>query len=188
MKLLIIQGHPDSQSFNHANAVNYYEKAHAAGHEVKMIDLAEEDFNPNLEYGFRQHMEDESKPNHYQELIKEADQLVFFFPTWWGAEPAMLKGFLDRTLTPHFAYHYQSATKIDKLLTGKTAKLFITSRGPAVFTKSIYGSVVYRWKHLVLGFCGIKVTKTLVLGNMNTQKSTEAQRKEFIERCAANID
>ncbi|MGQ2226218.1 NAD(P)H-dependent oxidoreductase [Fructobacillus fructosus] len=53
MKLLIIQGHPDSQSFNHANAVNYYEKAQAAGHEVKMIDLAEEDFNPNLEYGFR---------------------------------------------------------------------------------------------------------------------------------------
>lgn len=187
MNLLIIQGHPDKESFNHANAINYYQKAQEAGYQVKMIDLAEENFDPNLEFGLRQHMTDEIKPNHYQELIKEADQLVFLFPTWWGAEPAKLKGFLDRTLTPRFAYHYESATKIEKLLKGKTAKLFITSRGPAFFTKSLFGTVVYRWKHQILGFCGIKVTQTLVLGDMNTKKSTEDKRHAFIQRCADTL-
>ncbi|MDD9138838.1 NAD(P)H-dependent oxidoreductase [Fructobacillus sp. CRL 2054] len=187
MKLLVIQGHPDSESFTHVNAMNYIESAKAAGHEVTVIDLSDTDFNPNLAFGYRQHMADESVSNRFQKLIKESDHLAFFFPVWWGAEPALLKGFLDRTLTPGFAYHYQSPTKIDQLLKGKTADLFITSRGPAWFTKSLFGSVVYRWKRLVLGFTGIKVKKVLVMGNMNTKKSSERKRKDFINRCADTV-
>ncbi|MBS9335989.1 NAD(P)H-dependent oxidoreductase [Fructobacillus papyrifericola] len=187
MKLLVIQGHPDAQSFTHANAENYIEAAKAAGHEVQVIDLAKEDFDPILAYGYRQHMEDESQPKHYQELIKEADELAIFYPVWWAAEPAILKGFFDRTFTPGFAYHYESPTKIQHLLKGKTAKLFVTSRGPAWYTKSIFGSAVYRMKSLVLGFAGIKVKKTLVLGNMNTKKDVLENRQAFIEDCAKEV-
>lgn len=187
MNLLIIQGHPDRESFTHANAMNAMREAEKAGHQVKMIDLAVDDFDPILRFGYRQHMDDESAPHHFQELIQEADHLAFFFPVWWGAEPAVLKGFLDRTLTPGFAYHYESPTKIQHLLKGKTASLFITSRGPAWFTKSPYGAVVSRWKRLVLGFSGIKVKKTLVMGDMNTKKNTEKKRQAFMALSAKEL-
>ena len=98
MKILVIQGSPDAASYSHELSLAYAEEARAAGNDVHMIDLATEDFDPNLRYGYRKHMEDESAPERYQELIAWADHLVFSFPIWWSAEPAILKGFIDRTL------------------------------------------------------------------------------------------
>ncbi|MCK8617034.1 NAD(P)H-dependent oxidoreductase [Fructobacillus sp. M158] len=187
MNLLIIQGHPDVESFTHANAENYRKQALTAGHQVTMIDLAKDDFDPVLAYGYRQHMADETMPKRYQQMIQEADQLALFYPVWWAAEPAILKGFFDRTFTPGFAYHYESPTKIQHLLKGKTAKLFVTSRGPAWYTKSVFGTAIYRMKTQVLGFSGIKVKKVLVLGNMATKKDTLAKRQAFIETCAKEV-
>ena len=99
MKILVIQGSPDAASYSQELASAYAEEASRAGHDVRTIDLATEDFDPNLRYGYRQHMEDESAPQRYQELIAWADHLVFSFPIWWSAEPAILKGFIDRTFT-----------------------------------------------------------------------------------------
>lgn len=187
MKILVIQGHPDTESFTHANALNYVEAAKKAGHDVAMIDLASEDFDPVLAYGYRKHMDDESKPNKYQQMIQEADELAIFYPIWWAAEPAILKGFFDRVFTPGFAYKYVSVTKINQLLKGKTAKLFITSRAPAGFTKSFFGSNIYRMKNLVLGFVGIKVKKVLVHGDMITKKDMLEKRQAFMDRCAKEV-
>ncbi|MBS9338166.1 NAD(P)H-dependent oxidoreductase [Fructobacillus sp. M2-14] len=187
MKILVIQGHPDSKSFTHANAMNYVEAAKSAGHEVSLIDLASEDFDPVLAYGYRQHMADETLPNRYQKMIQEADELAVFYPVWWAGEPAILKGFFDRTFMPGFAFKYESPTKIKKLLKGKTAKLFITSHGPAWFTKSCFGTSIYRMKHLVLGFVGIKVKKVLVMGDMNNQKDTLARREAFMKKCEEQV-
>ncbi|MBS9337505.1 NAD(P)H-dependent oxidoreductase [Fructobacillus parabroussonetiae] len=187
MNLLIIQGHPDAESFTHANAENYRKQALAAGLQVTMIDLAKDDFDPILAYGYRQRMADETMPKRYQKMIQEADQLAIFYPIWWAAEPAILKGFFDLTFTPGFAYHYQSATKIDQLLKGKFAKLFVTSRAPAWYTKSAFSAAIYRMKTLVLGFSGIKVKKVLILGNMTTKKDTLAKRQAFIKACAKEV-
>ena len=94
MKILVIQGSPDEGSYSHELATAYADEARSAGHDVRMIDLATEDFDPVLRYGYRQHMEDESDPKRYQEDIAWADHLVFSFPIWWSAEPAILKGFV----------------------------------------------------------------------------------------------
>ena len=104
-------GSPDAGSYSHELATTYADEARSAGHDVRMIDLATEDFDPVLRYGYRQHMEDESGPKRYQEDIAWADHLVFSFPIWWSAEPAILKGFLDRTLTPGFGYPVVSTVR-----------------------------------------------------------------------------
>ena len=46
-KILIINGHPDKQSFNWALADAYKTGATSSGAEVKEIRIAELDFNPN---------------------------------------------------------------------------------------------------------------------------------------------
>lgn len=185
MKLLIIQGDPDEGSFCHANAMNYYQQAQKLGFDVKMVDLAKDQFEPVLRFGYRKHMADESYPHKMQQLIKAADHLAFFFPVWWSAEPSILKGWIERVLTPRFAYHYQGHS-VKKYLTGRTAELFLTCHAPTFFY-SLYGGVITRWKHMILGFCGIKLIHHLIMGNMNSKQDTEARRKKFMQKCANSL-
>ncbi|MDF7637413.1 NAD(P)H-dependent oxidoreductase [Leuconostocaceae bacterium ESL0958] len=188
MKILVIQGHPDPESFTRANALHYQQAATAQGHDVDIIDLSQEDFDPVLRYGYRQHMADESKPNEYQAKIAAADHLAFFFPIWWGAEPALLKGFIDRTFTPRFAYHYNKQGKLIPLLKGKSANLFCSSRGAGWLYHTALAPVTYRWKTFILGYTGVKVQKAHFLGNMGSQKDTQARRQNFMEQCAATLN
>ena len=123
---------PYKKSFTYANAKSYYEAAKELSHDVSFIDLSDGTFDPVLRYGYSHHMENETKTKEFRKLIQEADHLSFFFPIWWSAEPAILKGFLDRTLTPGFGYNYKNR-KIEKLLVGKNADIFISSHGPAFF-------------------------------------------------------
>ncbi|GAT90428.1 NAD(P)H-dependent oxidoreductase [Apilactobacillus kunkeei] len=186
MKILVIQGHPDAKSFSHGNAMNYVEHAKSLGHEVALVDLSDADFDPVLRYGYRQHMEDESFPKLVQQLVKNADHIAFFFPIWWSAEPSILKGLFDRVFTPKFAYIYHPDGKREKLLTGKTASVFTTSHGPAFFYK-MFGNVLFRWKYLLLAYCGIKATHCFDLGNMEDKVDTPERRQKYIEKCANTL-
>lgn len=188
MKILIIQGHPDSKSFTHANAMNYYHYAKEKGYTVNIVDLSHDKFDPVLRYGYRQHMLNEDYINHVQDLIKESDHLAFFFPIWWAAEPSLLKGLLDRTLTPHFAYVYVKKNGTHKkLLVKKTADIFTSSHGPQFFYK-IYGNVFSRWKHLILGYCGIKLKHCYDLGKMESSVDTLKRRQDFISKCSKTLN
>ena len=142
MKILVIQGSPDAESYSHQLASAYADEARVAGHDVRMIDLATEDF-----------------------------------------DPAILKGFLDRTLTPGFAYRYIGA-KSQGLLEGKTAALIVTSRAPS-FIYRLFGGPISRWKQMILGFAGIRLTKTLMLGRIEQDVDTPSYRAAFVEKVRA---
>ncbi|UQS84717.1 NAD(P)H-dependent oxidoreductase [Apilactobacillus apisilvae] len=188
MKILVIQGHPDKNSFTHANAINYYNYAKKLGNEVNFIDLSENKFDPFLRYGYRKHMENESYITNVQNLIKISDHIAFFFPIWWASEPSILKGLIDRTFTPRFAYTYnKSKGTHKKLLSGKTADIFTSSHGPSFFYK-LYGKVFSKWKHLILGYCGIKVNNCYDLGKMENTKDTLDRRKNYIKKCSKTLE
>src|SRR5690606_11089376 len=40
----------------------------------------------------------------YQQRLKDAEYLALFFPIWWMAMPARMKGWLDKVLLPGFAF------------------------------------------------------------------------------------
>lgn len=185
MKTLIIQGSPDSKSFCHANALNFYKIAKRAHKNVTLVDLSKDKFEPVLRYGYRKHMKNESYPNKMQKLVKWANHLIFFFPIWWSAEPSILKGWIERVLTPGFAYHYQGLFPT-QLLKGRTAEMFLTCHAPAFFY-STYGQVVSRWKHFILGSCGIKLTHHMILGRMGFSQDTLKRRQKFMKKCAKRV-
>ncbi|MCL0319351.1 NAD(P)H-dependent oxidoreductase [Apilactobacillus xinyiensis] len=189
MKILVVQGNPNPESFTHANAMHYVDVAKQNGHQVSIIDLSQDNFDPVLRYGYHKHMDDESYPKYVQDLITKADHIAFFFPVWWSAEPSVLKGLIDRTLTPRFAYSRDNETgKIKKLLTGKTADVFITSHAPTIFYKSIFGNVIFRWKNMILNYCGIKMQHGFVLGKMDDPKKDTAQRRQkYMQKCANTL-
>ncbi|CAN7772596.1 NAD(P)H-dependent oxidoreductase [Variovorax sp. LjRoot290] len=63
-----------------------------------------------------------------QDRIVAADVLLFQFPLWWYAVPAILKGWADRVLAEGFAFT-QDALFEDGLLRGKRAMIAVTTGG-----------------------------------------------------------
>jgi NAD(P)H dehydrogenase (quinone) len=158
------------------------------GYDVQLIDLSKDNFDPVLRYGYRKHMSDESYIIYVQRLIKNADHIAIFFPIWWASEPSVLKGLLDRILTPHFTYVYDGKNGThEKLLNGKTADIFASSHVPSIFYK-LYGNVFSKWKHLILGYCGIKLLHCYDLDKMDSNIDSHQRRNKYINKCAETLN
>jgi NAD(P)H dehydrogenase (quinone) len=156
-KILIINGHPNKESFNYGLSEAYKKGAEKSGNEVKEILVGELEFGPNLQYGYQKRTELEPDLLKAWKKIEWAEHIVWIYPLWWGFMPAILKGFIDRLFLPNFAFQYkENSTQWDKLLKGKTAHIINTMDYPVWY---------YRWflrergtkimKNMILSFVGV---------------------------------
>lgn len=180
--ILIINGHPDPESFCSSIVKSYQQGAELAKNRVFVLQLSTLNFNLNLQLGYRKRTDLEPDLLQAQRLIKWADHIVWVFPIWWGNIPALLKGFLDRTLLPGFAFQYREGSVWwDKLLTGKTAHVINTLDQPYWYYWLINGRPThYSFKKMTLEFCGIKPVKTTNIGPMRLSKI--AFREKWLEK------
>ena len=178
MNVLVINGHPDKESFVSALFNTYVENINRSKHDTKILDLSAMKFDPVLRFGHRKRMEPDKEIELSQESIKWADHLVFFYPIWFGAVPSLLKGWFERVLTPGFAYN-KDGFKITKHLKNKTAHLVFTSGGP-VFWQRISGNLELRTVKRTLGFCGIKTVKVDRLGFVDGKPENAGKLKKFL--------
>lgn len=169
-QILIINGHPNTESFNYALARAYKVGAEAAGANVFEINISALDFNPNLQFGYKKRMELEPDLLDSLEKIKRADHLVWVHPVWWGGFPAMMKGFIDRLFLPGITFKYrENSVWWDKLLVGKTARIMTTIDQPSWYYRLVYGSPsVNQLKKSILEFCGVKPVKVSYFGIVKT--------------------
>jgi len=72
-KILLINGHPDKESYNFALAVVYKKGAAKSDAEFREIQIRELDFDPNLQFGYRRRTDLEPDLQKAQELILWAD-------------------------------------------------------------------------------------------------------------------
>jgi len=185
MNILIINGHPDKESYNWALADAYKKGAIASGAEVKEIRIVELDFNPNLQYGYRKRTTLEPDLLAAQEQIKWAHHLVWVYPVWWGAVPAIMKGFLDRVLLPGFAFKKREGSVWwDKYLTGKTSRIICTMDQPTWFYRYLNGQPSHMaMKRLTLKFIGIKKVRITSIGPLRLSKP--AFRNKWLKKVEA---
>jgi putative NADPH-quinone reductase len=170
-RILIIQGHPDNTGpvhLCHHLATAYLEGADAAGHDTRVVDVAELDF-PLLRSA--QEWESGTLPPglaHAQASIAWAQHIVLFFPLWLGDMPALFKGFLEQVARPGFALGRAGPREIPaKLLSGRSARVVVTMGMPAA---------IYRWyfrahsvkalERNVLGFVGIAPIQETLIGGV----------------------
>ncbi|MEM9762104.1 MAG: NAD(P)H-dependent oxidoreductase [Pseudomonadota bacterium] len=108
MRLLIVYCHPDPESFCAALRDRAVAGARAAGHEVDLLDLYAEGFDPVMSCaerrGYHTPIENERPVADHIARLTAAEGLVFVYPTWWYGQPAMLKGWLDRVFVPGVAF------------------------------------------------------------------------------------
>lgn len=171
-KILIINGHPDKESFNWALADAYKKGAITSGAEVKEIRIAALNFDVNLKYGYRKRTELEPDLVDAQEKIKWADHLVWVYPVWWGSVPAIMKGFLDRVLLPGFAFKKREGSVWwDKYLTGKTSRIICTMDQPTWYYRWLNGQPSHTaMKKLTMNFIGIKKVRITAIGPLRLSK------------------
>ncbi len=166
-RILIIQGHPDASArhLNHILADAYAAGAHAAGLEVRTLQVANLDFPLLRSQQEWEHGDLCPDLKSAQSDIFWADHLVLFFPLWLGGMPALLKGFLEQIARPGFAFKAEADNPFAaKGLTGRSARVVVTMGMPAL---------VYRWyfrahslkalERNILGFVGFApIHETLV--------------------------
>lgn len=180
--VLLIVGHPRAGSFCEALA-DAYAEALPDGHALRRINLADLDFNPDVLTISPRDQALGPDLEEAQESILWANHLVFVFPTWWGTMPARLKGFLDRVLTPEFAFR-ETARGYEPLLAGRTAHLITTMDTPAWVYRCIHHSPGIRALRLAtLGFCGVRPAKVSLIGPVKPSSLT--QREAWLRRAGA---
>jgi putative NADPH-quinone reductase len=181
-KILVINGHPDRESFCFELAKQYKKGADFSGADCKIINLIDLEFSPILKYGFRKKTELETDLINVQNDILESNHLVFVYPTWWGTQPALLKGFIDRVFLPKFAFKYRENSLLwDKLLKGKTARLIVTMDTPKWYYNFVYKRPGHNsMKKGILEFCGIKPVKITTLSPIKS--SNESKRAKWLNQ------
>jgi NAD(P)H dehydrogenase (quinone) len=189
-KVLIINGHPNPDSFNYGIAAAYKQGALTAGAEVKEIVVADLTFNLNLKYGYQKRTDLEPDLLDAIEKIKWCDHMVWIHPVWWGGLPAILKGFIDRVFLPGFVFQYrENSVWWDKLLIGKSARIITTLDQPSWYYWLMFGRPsVNQLKKSTLEFCGVKPVKVSYVGPIrNSTAAFRAQQLKKIEQLGASL-
>ena len=154
-KVLILLGHPDTDSMCCQFADSYAIGAREAGNEVKRTNLGDMQFDPILHKGYKVIQELEPDLKKLQEDIRWCDHFVIVYPSWWSTMPALLKGLFDRIWLPGFAYKFlPSGIGWRKLLKGRTATVFITSDSAPLLARFLFGDNVNEIRDGILWFAG----------------------------------
>lgn len=151
---LIVHCHPEPASFNAALKDVAVYTLRRLGHTVQVSDLYAEQFDPVEK---PDHYENRKDPDCFSALaeqrhasktatlppdvrreiarLEHADLVVFQFPLWWHAQPAMLKGWFDRVFVNGGLY--TSTMRYDRgYFRGKRAICSVTTGAPATAFKS----------------------------------------------------
>jgi len=180
-KVLVILGHPDTESFCSALAEMYVKGVKEAGGEVSYIRLADLSFDPVLHKGYREIQPLEDDLIKMQKSILEGEHIVFVYPTWWGAPPALLKGFIDRILLPGFGFRFQKNSIFwDRLLKGRSARIITTMDEPSLYYRLGFGAPGDKMmKRVILTFCGVRPVHITHVDRVRFKN--EEQRKNILE-------
>jgi putative NADPH-quinone reductase len=91
--------------------------------------------------------------------------------------PALLKGFIDRTFLPGFAFKYRSDSPFpEQLLKGRTADMLVTMDTPPWYFRWVYGNPGHwQMKRTILQFTGIRPVKVHSMGPVRSASDSKKQ-------------
>lgn len=168
--VLIIISHPKEESLAASMVKLYAEASTKAGNSVEILDLYRcEHQQPFLTYENANGVTQTKEMDFFQDAMRKADEIVFFFPYWWGSMPAILKNFLDWNLSKGFAFTYEKG-RPKGLMEGKSVKLFTTTGAPK-FIYTLTGAnrrLKNMFKEQIVNFCGMKLESCNIYGGVDT--------------------
>jgi putative NADPH-quinone reductase len=187
MKALVVYCHPVEGSFCSAMRDAAVAGLMSAGHDVSVIDLAADDFDPVMsttEWVIYNEAKGDVPPElqTYVDKLKSAQILVFVYPTYWSGMPAQLKGWLERVFMHGVAFRLNDKNKVRPSLQNISRLAVISTYGsPYWYVKCVNDNgrrVVTRALRIVTKF----PTRTHRLGLYSMDRASENDRRKFIAR------
>ena len=188
MKALVVYCHPVPESFNAAVRDRVLAALEKAGHDVRLIDLYAEAFDPVMGRDERRVYHDrgvnEEPVRRHLDQIQWCEMLVFVYPTWWYGLPAMLKGWVDRVFIPHVTFEMPEAGQAirGRLTNIKRLGIVSTTGAPWWYLEWIIGNPGRRTILRGLRVLCARGCKTLWVSHDKMDHSTPESRAAFLDR------
>ncbi|MDA4848520.1 NAD(P)H-dependent oxidoreductase [Hoeflea poritis] len=178
-KILIIFGFPTIKSYGGALAEAYAEGVRDSGCEVDFMDLSQMPFDatPSGRPGPLDPVFEDARNR-----IRSAAHIVFAYPTWLGAMPARLKGFLEQVFGKNWAFEFEPGTLLPKRhLTGRSADVIVTMDTPPRLYKWVLGAPGHNLiKRAMLKPAGVSPTRIFTFGPI--ANSSEGKRSRWLDQ------
>ena len=185
-KILVLNGHPAKQSLSGTLAEAYATAAEQGGHSIRRIQLHNMQFDMDHGIGgYRGSKPLEESLAEFMNQMEWAEHIVMSTPMWWGGLPAKLKGVFDRAFLPGNAFNPRiiECGAPRPLLTGKTARVIVTSDTPSWFMAFVYHNAFFiQLRKQLFQFVGIKPTR---FSHFNEASHPPTEKiNQWIEKCS----
>jgi NAD(P)H dehydrogenase (quinone) len=177
MKHAVILAHPNPDSFNAAIARSCLLTLEKLGHETILRDLYALDFDPRLKREEVSAAHGRPAPDVVAErlLLADIESFIFIYPFWFNAEPAILKGYVDRVFGDGFGFHAGFGGSMP-LLTGGQLTTISTSGAPDHWVQSTGAlkALMTTFDLHVSAICGLAVKDHIHFGSIGPNLDEDA--------------
>lgn len=187
-KVFILVANPDKDSLSTALAEAYADGARKAGHEVRLTQISDMQFDPILHKGYKVIQPYEPDIVKFQDDVRWSETFVTFFPIWWSDVPASLKGLVDRAWMPGFGFRFKKGLipGWQRLLKGRRARVVVTSDTHPFLLWILFGGNINSYVRGVLRFSGFApMRKTWISGMRNLAPERAERLKAKMARIGA---
>jgi putative NADPH-quinone reductase len=190
MNVLVVSAHPLADSYVAAVRSVAITGLESAGHVVDVVDLDAERFDPCLsprEWDARHqpaHVADSPDDvRAHAARLERADALVLVYPTWWGAQPAILWGWLDRVWIDGVAFERRPGSRraLPRLRNIRHL-VAITTHGSPKWINAVEGEPGKRVVLRRMRACCHPLVRSRWIALYGVDRSDDTQRRAFLGR------
>lgn len=191
VRALVVYCHPCEDSFVAVVRDRAVAALRARGHEVDVLDLYAEGFDPRLDAaehaGHRDDVATKPRIAGWADRLRRCELLVLVYPTWWGGQPAMLKGWLERVWVNGVAWEARPAGPPAPLLGHIRRIVAVTTHGSSKWINAVEGEGGKRTvTRAMRASCGWRC-RTSWVAMYGVDTSSPEQRARFLERVSRRL-
>lgn len=187
MRILVVWAHPLADSYSAALKDRAVAALEATGHQIDLLDLYAEKFDPVLSaqerIDYHEIGPNQANVESYVQQLRAAEGLLLIFPTWSFGFPAILTGWLQRVWVPGVAFglREEGGPIIPGILGIRRVAAITTTGSPWWYVKAVGNPArkVLKRGHRVM-FAKRARTRWLDLNNMN--KDSPRKRARFLAK------
>lgn len=185
MRVLYLYCHPVEDSFHGALRARALAGLARAAHEVDMVDLYADGFDPVLRADERRRYHDTALNRtgleDYARRLLAAEGVVVQFPVWSFGPPAMLKGFVDRLFIPGVAFDLSDPANVRRML-GYRRLAGITTYGRPWTRAVAVGNPPRKWVMRYFRLMSRRWVKAEYHALYHMNVADEARRGAFLDK------
>ena len=122
------------------------------------------------------------------ERLQSCEMLVLVYPTWWGAQPAILKGWFDRVWANGVAYDvHEDGSAPTPRLANVTRVIAITTHGSSKLVNSLQGEAGKRFVKRSLRVAVSRRCRISWLALYGLDRAGASDRERFVRRVSERL-